>query len=121
MSAPARSTPRLAGVDADAAAQDIDPDNGRRTVRALEVIALTGRPYGAGLPRLPFADPLTVQIGVDIDRPTLDERISRRVEEMFEEGLVEEVEALLGPRPGGRGVQSQPGDRLPPGRRLPRR
>ncbi|HSU02818.1 MAG TPA: tRNA dimethylallyltransferase, partial [Nocardioides sp.] len=63
--------------------------------RALEVIALTGRPYGAGLPRLEYADPLTVQIGVDIDRPTLDARIARRVDEMFAAGFVEEVEALL--------------------------
>jgi tRNA dimethylallyltransferase len=85
---------RLAGVDPQAAGQ-IEPDNGRRVVRALEVIALTGRPYGAGLPRLEYADPMTVQIGVDIDRPTLDERIHRRVDEMFATGFVEEVEALL--------------------------
>lgn len=85
---------RLAGVDPGAAAQ-IQPDNGRRVVRALEVIALTGRPYSASLPRLEYADPLTVQIGVDIDRPTLDERIERRVDEMFAAGFVEEVEALL--------------------------
>ncbi|QSR32711.1 tRNA (adenosine(37)-N6)-dimethylallyltransferase MiaA [Nocardioides sp. S5] len=85
---------RLAGVDPEAAAR-IEPDNGRRVVRALEVIALTGRPYSASLPRLEYADPLTVQVGVDIDRPTLDERIARRVEEMFATGFVEEVEALL--------------------------
>jgi tRNA dimethylallyltransferase len=85
---------RLAGVDPEAAAQ-ILPDNGRRVVRALEVVALTGRPFSASLPRLEYADPLTVQIGVDIDRPTLDERIARRVEEMFASGFVEEVEALL--------------------------
>jgi tRNA dimethylallyltransferase len=85
---------RLAGVDPGAAAQ-IEPDNGRRVVRALEVIALTGRPYSASLPRLEYADPLTVQVGVDIDRPTLDERIERRVDEMFASGFVEEVEALL--------------------------
>ena len=85
---------RLAGVDPEAAAR-IEPDNGRRVVRALEVIALTGRPYSASLPRLEYADPLTVQVGVDIDRPTLDERIARRVEEMFAAGFVEEVEALL--------------------------
>lgn len=85
---------RLAGVDPGAAAQ-IQPDNGRRVVRALEVIALTGRPYSASLPRLEYADPLTVQIGVDIDRPTLDERIERRVDDMFAAGFVEEVEALL--------------------------
>ena len=85
---------RLAAVDPAAAAQ-MSPDNGRRVVRALEVIAITGRPYGAGLPRLEYADPLTVQIGVDIDRPTLDERIARRVDDMFEAGFVEEVETLL--------------------------
>ncbi len=85
---------RLAGVDPQAAAR-IEPDNGRRVVRALEVIALTGRPYSASLPVLEYADPLTVQVGVDIDRPTLDERIARRVEEMFAAGFVEEVEALL--------------------------
>ena len=85
---------RLAGVDPEAA-ERIEPDNGRRVVRALEVIALTGRPYSASLPRLEYADPLTVQIGVDIDRPTLDERISRRVDEMFASGFVEEVQALL--------------------------
>ncbi|GAA5108758.1 tRNA (adenosine(37)-N6)-dimethylallyltransferase MiaA [Alloalcanivorax gelatiniphagus] len=85
---------RLAGVDPEAAAQ-ILPDNGRRVVRALEVVALTGRPFSASLPKLEYADPLTVQVGVDIDRPTLDERIARRVEEMFAGGFVEEVEALL--------------------------
>lgn len=85
---------RLAGVDPEAAAQ-ILPDNGRRVVRALEVVALTGRPFSASLPRLEYADARTVQVGVDIDRPTLDERIARRVEEMFAGGFVEEVEALL--------------------------
>ena len=85
---------RLKGVDPAAAAR-IEPDNGRRVVRALEVVALTGRPYSASLPRLEYADPLTVQIGVDIDRPTLDERIARRVDEMFAAGFVAEVEALL--------------------------
>lgn len=85
---------RLAGVDPEAAAQ-ILPDNGRRVVRALEVVALTGRPFSASLPRLEYADPHTVQVGVDIDRPTLDARIARRVEEMFAGGFVEEVEALL--------------------------
>ena len=85
---------RLRGVD-PIAAEQILPDNGRRVVRALEVVALTGRPFSASLPRLEYADPLSVQVGVDIDRPTLDERISSRVEEMFAGGLVEEVEALL--------------------------
>jgi tRNA dimethylallyltransferase len=85
---------RLQGVDPAAAAQ-ILPDNGRRVVRALEVIALTGRPFSASLPTLEYVDPLTVQVGVDIDRATLAERIDTRVDAMFEAGFVEEVEALL--------------------------
>lgn len=85
---------RLARLDPEAA-ERILVDNGRRVVRALEVIALTGRPYSASLPQLEYADPLTLQIGVDIDRPTLDARIDRRVREMYDGGLVEEVERLL--------------------------
>ena len=85
---------RLQGVDPAAAAQ-ILPDNGRRVVRALEVIALTGRPFSASLPTLEYVDPLSVQVGVDIDRATLTERIDQRVDAMFASGFVEEVEALL--------------------------
>jgi tRNA dimethylallyltransferase len=85
---------RLAGVDPDAAAR-ILPDNGRRVVRALEVVALTGRPYSASLPRLEYADRLSIQVGVDIDRPALEARIDQRVEDMFDGGFVEEVERLL--------------------------
>ncbi len=70
-------------------------ENGRRVVRALEVIELTGRPWSASLPQLVYADPRTVQIGVDIDRPTLDARIEQRVARMFEDGFVEEVQRLL--------------------------
>jgi tRNA dimethylallyltransferase len=86
---------RLAEADPEAAAR-IEPDNGRRVVRALEVVELTGRPFSASLPELTYLDPATVQIGVDIDRATLDERIARRVEAMFDGGLVAEVERLLG-------------------------
>lgn len=85
---------RLERLDAEAAAK-IGPDNGRRIVRALEVIALTGRPYSASLPTPTYADPRSVQIGVDIDRPTLDARIAVRVQEMYADGFVEEVERLL--------------------------
>lgn len=86
---------RLAGLD-PAAARKIESENGRRVVRALEVIAVTGRAYSASLPQLEYADPRTVQIGVEIDRPTLDARIEQRVDHMFEAGFVEEVERLLG-------------------------
>ena len=85
---------RLLDVD-PVAADRILPDNGRRIVRALEVVEITGRPFTASLPQLEYVDPLTIQIGVDIDRPTLDARIERRVTHMFEAGLVEEVERLL--------------------------
>jgi tRNA dimethylallyltransferase len=85
---------RLAESDPEAAAR-ILPDNGRRIVRALEVIAVTGRPFTAALPDHTYADPRTVQIGIDIDRPTLDERIADRVRRMFDDGLVEEVRRLL--------------------------
>jgi tRNA dimethylallyltransferase len=85
---------RLAEQDPEAAARII-PENGRRVVRALEVIAVTGRPYSASLPVLEYADPRTVQIGVDIDRPTLDARIEARVDRMFELGFVDEVDRLL--------------------------
>jgi tRNA dimethylallyltransferase len=85
---------RLAEVD-PVAAGNILVDNGRRIVRALEVVEITGRPFSASLPVLEYADPLSVQIGVDIDRPTLDERIERRVEGMFDAGFVAEVERLL--------------------------
>ncbi|MEZ5091806.1 tRNA (adenosine(37)-N6)-dimethylallyltransferase MiaA [Nocardioides sp.] len=84
---------RLRDVDPEAAGR-ILPDNGRRIVRALEVVELTGRPFSASLPRLEYADPATVQIGVDIDRPTLDARIEARVEAMFGAGLVAEVRRL---------------------------
>jgi tRNA dimethylallyltransferase len=85
---------RLADAD-PLAAQGILPTNGRRIVRALEVIEITGLPFSASLPRLEYAFDNAHQIGVEIDRPTLDERIALRVDRMFEDGFVAEVEALL--------------------------
>jgi tRNA dimethylallyltransferase len=86
---------RLTERDPDAAAR-ILPDNARRIVRALEVIEITGKPFSASLPQMEYADPATLQVGLAIDRPTLDGRIEQRVEEMFAAGLVDEVEQLLG-------------------------
>lgn len=91
---PAQMHRRLTAVDPEAAA-GILAENGRRIVRALEVVELTGQPFSATLPRLEYVDPRTVQVGVDIDRPTLDARIAQRVEEMFDLGFVAEVERLL--------------------------
>lgn len=78
-----------------AAAERIEPDNGRRIVRALEVVELTGRPFSATLPQLEYVEPATVQIGVRIDRDLLERRIEQRVDAMFETGLVDEVRRLL--------------------------
>lgn len=83
---------RLTTADPEAAAR-IEPRNGRRIVRALEVIDLTGRPFSATLPRREYAVP-TVQIGLSADREVLAERIAHRVDRMWERGLVEEVRAL---------------------------
>ena len=91
---PAALYDRLRALD-PVAADRMLVENGRRTVRALEVIEITGRPYSASLPTLEYDDPHTVQLGVDIDRPTLDARIERRVDLMFEQGFVAEVERLL--------------------------
>jgi len=86
---------RLAEVD-PAAARQILPSNGRRIVRALEVIEITGSPYVATLPEHTYIYPGAVQLGLDVPRPVLDERIDRRVDRMFAHGFVDEVRALLG-------------------------
>jgi len=83
----------LAAVD-PVAAEGIGPRNARRVVRALEVIALTGRPYSSSLPQHVYEVP-ALQIGLDCDRAVLDERIERRTARMWEQGLVDEVRTLL--------------------------
>lgn len=84
---------RLREVD-PAAAAVILPTNGRRIVRALEVIELTGKPFLASLPPREYLYPRVVQIGVDVPRDILDERIAQRVDRMWAAGLVDEVRAL---------------------------
>ena len=78
-----------------AAAERILPTNGRRIVRALEVITITGRPFVAELPA-PAPVYEAVQVGVDRDTADLDDRIARRVDEMWAAGLVAEVSGLVG-------------------------
>jgi tRNA dimethylallyltransferase len=82
---------RLAGLD-PAAAQAILPTNGRRIVRALEVIELTGRPFTATMPAFESIYDC-VQIG--IDRDDLDERVALRVDHMMSAGLLDEIRGLL--------------------------
>ena len=84
---------RLAEVDPEAAAR-IVATNGRRVVRALEVVEITGRPFSASLPEHEFFFDDTQLVGIDISRPVLDERIAARVERMWEAGFVEEVRRL---------------------------
>ena len=92
---------KLATLD-PLAATAILPSNGRRVVRALEVIEFTGRPFSATMPKRGEARYGTVQIGIDRDVAELDARVDLRVELMFEAGLVAEVQALepLGLRAG---------------------
>ncbi len=84
---------RLAERDPEAAAA-ITPGNGRRIVRALEVIALTGRPFTARLPDPVYALSGVIQLGLAIERAELDARIEQRVQSMWDQGFVAEVAGL---------------------------
>jgi len=83
---------RLQTADPIAAAA-ILPSNGRRIVRALEVMELSGRPFSATLPGYDSGRP-AVQLGLGIDRPELDRRIEARVDRMWDAGFEAEVRAL---------------------------
>jgi tRNA dimethylallyltransferase len=98
---------RLAEVGADrlhaeladrdpAAAASILPTDGRRIVRALEVVELTGQPFAASAPVIGRPRWDTVIIGLDCETELLDQRLARRTEAMFAAGLVDEVTRLLG-------------------------
>jgi tRNA dimethylallyltransferase len=83
---------RLAQLDPVAAAA-ILPGNGRRIVRALEVLELSGRPFSATLPEYESIYE-TVQIGLELPRAELDLRVADRVTRMWQLGLVQEVRQL---------------------------
>ncbi|MGC9666470.1 tRNA (adenosine(37)-N6)-dimethylallyltransferase MiaA [Planosporangium sp. 12N6] len=89
---PAPLYARLVAAD-PVAAERILPSNGRRIVRALEVIALTGGRFTAELPE-PRPHYRALQLGVDLDAGLLDARIAARVDQMWAAGLVDEVRAL---------------------------
>ena len=78
-----------------AAAATILPTDGRRMVRALEVVELTGKPFAASQPTIGEPRWDTVILGVDRATDELDERIAQRTDLMFERGLVEEVHELV--------------------------
>ncbi|HEX6337879.1 MAG TPA: tRNA (adenosine(37)-N6)-dimethylallyltransferase MiaA [Jiangellaceae bacterium] len=90
---PAALHERLRETD-PVAASTILPTNGRRIVRALEVIELTGRPYTASLPAKEYAFDEAVQIGLEVPRADLDARIAARVDRMWLRGFVDEVSRL---------------------------
>jgi tRNA dimethylallyltransferase len=96
---------RLRHIDAETAAS-VDPANGRRLVRALEVIELTGEPKAARLPDAPAAWRPHRVVHLRSDRGVLTERLDRRVEGMWEAGLLDEVAALI-PRGLERGVTAR--------------
>lgn len=83
---------RLVEIDPEAAT-NILPGNTRRVIRALEVIELTGQAPVTTLEQLPEVIP-SIRIGLKRDRTQLDQRITKRVQTMWEEGLVDEVREL---------------------------
>jgi tRNA dimethylallyltransferase len=86
---------RLEKLD-PAAALAIDKANSRRVIRALEVIKITGKPFTANLPRKESTRyPEALQFGLVMEREFLGEKISARVERMWQAGFVAEVESLI--------------------------
>ena len=77
-----------------AAAERIEAANTRRVVRALEVLAVTGRPFSATLPRYEDLVP-TVHLALRPERAALNARIDARARAIFDAGLIEEVRALV--------------------------
>ncbi|MEX2275954.1 MAG: tRNA (adenosine(37)-N6)-dimethylallyltransferase MiaA [Actinomycetota bacterium] len=86
---------RLADLDPIAAAK-IEPANVRRTIRALEVAAITGQPFSSFAGAWETYAPERVRaVGVELSREVLSARIERRVHRMVDRGLIEEVRTLV--------------------------
>jgi tRNA dimethylallyltransferase len=84
---------RLRAAD-PATAERVDPRNGRRIVRALEILAQGERTHGAALPERPVPWRPAELIGLTMDRPALIERLDRRVERMWASGMLDETARL---------------------------
>jgi tRNA dimethylallyltransferase len=84
---------RLQAIDPIAASRII-PENGRRTVRALEIVTLTGEPFAAEIPEDIQDWQPVLEIGINGPREHLRERLAVRVAAMWKQGLVDEAEAL---------------------------
>ncbi|CAB4603585.1 MAG: tRNA (adenosine(37)-N6)-dimethylallyltransferase MiaA [Actinobacteria bacterium] len=85
---------RLVALAPDTASR-IDPKNGRRIVRALEVVSITGDDFAAKLPDLNESWQPVLEIGLNSDRAHLVARLQTRATSMWQRGLVAEVEALI--------------------------
>ncbi|MEO0067230.1 MAG: hypothetical protein RJB63_355 [Actinomycetota bacterium] len=84
---------RLKALDPVAASRII-PENGRRSVRAIEIVTLTGEPFAAALPEVPEDWQPVLEIGINGDREDLRARLEARVHKMWQQGLVDEVKSL---------------------------
>lgn len=90
---PAELHERLKQVD-PRRAEEIDPRNVRRVIRALEIYEFTGKPPSEFLARVP--PPFRIQVvGLTLPRDHLYQRIDRRIERMFQAGFIQEVQSLL--------------------------
>jgi tRNA dimethylallyltransferase len=85
---------KLAEIDAVAASK-IDPENGRRIVRALEIVTLTGEPFAAALPDEIDSWQEVLEIGLRMDREVLVARLEQRVRLMWDSGMVKETQNLI--------------------------
>jgi tRNA dimethylallyltransferase len=79
----------------EVAASRIEPQNGRRTVRALEIVMITGEPFAASLPEQFESFLPVLEIGLNSAREHLVERLATRVRGMWSVGLIEEVRGLI--------------------------
>jgi tRNA dimethylallyltransferase len=91
---PAAMHQKLAELDSIAASR-IDPENGRRIVRALEIVTLTGEPFAASLPDEIDSWQEVLEIGLRMERELLVARLAERVRGMWGKGMVEETEVLI--------------------------
>lgn len=78
-----------------ATAERVDPANGRRVVRALEVLELSSDGYGGALPEAPILWRQARIVGLDAPRSELTARLDARVEAMWRTGLLDEVAGLI--------------------------
>lgn len=85
---------RLKALDPLAASRII-PENGRRSVRAIEIVTLTGEPFAAALPDVPENWQPVLEIGINGPREDLVRRLEQRVQIMWQQGLVEEARSLI--------------------------